>query len=48
MGKIIIKCGHCGRDWSEETKQLGYGICECGKTYCAKWRNWEWVEDEKQ
>jgi hypothetical protein len=46
MGKIIIRCANCGRDWPEETIKNGHGTCQCGKTYCAKRRNWDYVEED--
>jgi DNA-directed RNA polymerase subunit RPC12/RpoP len=48
MGKIVIKCANCGKEWSQEIQKAHSSECECGKHYCAKWREWEWIENEKQ
>ena len=47
MGEVIVKCSNCGREWPDEIRNNGFGKCQCGKTYCAKWREWEYQEREE-
>jgi hypothetical protein len=43
--KIIIKCVNCDQEWLQKIQNDGYGICDCDKDYCAKWRKWEYVNE---
>jgi DNA-directed RNA polymerase subunit RPC12/RpoP len=48
MAKTLIKCRNCGNEWPEEIQKQGGGICPvCGKNYCAKWRKWVYIADER-
>jgi DNA-directed RNA polymerase subunit RPC12/RpoP len=48
MAKVIIKCRNCGNEWPREIQKSHRGICPiCGKSYCAKWRKWVYISDER-
>jgi ribosomal protein L37E len=48
MGQIVIYCAKCGSDqWVGEqtyTNPHGKHCANCGAQYCAKNREWKWVE----
>jgi DNA-directed RNA polymerase subunit RPC12/RpoP len=49
MSKTLIMCRNCGNEWPKEIQKHHYGVCPvCGKDYCAKWRKWVYVADNKE